>query len=112
MKSALEKKFAYGLKLLGNDLPAMEREYRFHPARKFRADFAFVNERLLVEIDGGQWSPGGGRHNTTADLEKRNLAMLAGWRVLHFNGDMVTNHIFECIQQVRAALTDPTDPRD
>lgn len=69
-------------------LPEPEREYKFHPIRRFRFDFCFPDARLAVEIDGGVWLPGGGRHNRGAgylkDQEKMNLAVLHGWRVLHY----------------------------
>ena len=75
-----------------------EREYLFHPTRKWRADFGikvdFLGGRLttiLVEIDGGAWV--GGRHVTgkgfEADIEKLNAAALLGYRVLRFTPAMV-----------------------
>ena len=70
-----------------------EREYRFHPTRRWRFDFAFPDAKLGVEVDGGQWIPGGGRHNRAGgfqkDLEKMNAAVELGWRVLRFTPDMV-----------------------
>lgn len=63
-----------------------EREYRFHDQRAWRADFAWPELRLLVEVEG--LTAAGGRHQRiagyTADLEKYNAAALAGWRVLRF----------------------------
>ena len=64
------------------------REYRFHPTRKFRFDFALLPlcMRLALELDGGvhvirrQWS---------SDREKSNLALAAGWRVLHIGVDQM-----------------------
>lgn len=57
------------------------REYRFHPTRKWRFDFAFPSQRLAVEVDGR-------RHRTAAgqrsDSEKLNEATRRGWRVLRF----------------------------
>jgi very-short-patch-repair endonuclease len=67
------------------------REYKFHPVRKWRFDFAFLDMLVAVEIEGGVWS--GGRHGTgtgfTADCEKYNEAALLGWRILRFTPDMV-----------------------
>lgn len=60
-----------------------EREYLFSN-RKFRADFAFVPERLLVEIEGGIWM--NGRHNRASSIEKDfakyALAAILGYRVI------------------------------
>lgn len=68
-----------------------EREYVFHPGRRFRFDFAFPSHRLAVEVDGGTWQIG--RHQTAVgfakDCEKFNLATLDGWRVLRYTTDMV-----------------------
>ena len=82
-----------------------EREVRFHPERKWRADFALpptaldvertwpggMPQYLLVEIDGGSWVEG--RHTRgkgfEADLEKLNAAALLGYRVLRFTPAMV-----------------------
>ncbi len=80
--SKLEQRFA----LLWHSMngPALEREFRFHPTRKWRADFAHIPSCTLIEIEGGIWIRG--RHTTprgfTADAEKYLEAALAGWRVL------------------------------
>ena len=61
-------------------------ELKFHPVRKWRADFALPSYKVLIEIDGGIWS--GGRHTRGAgfigDMEKLNEAAILGWRVLRF----------------------------
>ena len=58
------------------------REHAFHPARKWRFDYAFIGPKLAVEIEGQ------GRHQTyvgfRGDCEKYNAAVLHGWRVLRF----------------------------
>lgn len=75
-----------------------EREVKFHPERKWRADFMVgqnfawpVRGRYLIEIDGGAWTQG--RHTRGAgfegDLEKLNAAALLGYRVLRFTPAMV-----------------------
>ena len=62
------------------------KEYRFHDKRKWRFDYAFPNEKIAIEIDGGVWTLG--RHNRPkgyiADLEKFNEAAALGWVVLKF----------------------------
>ena len=66
-------------------LPKVELEYKFHPVRKWRFDFAFPQHgKVYLEVDGGIWIVGG--HNRGAgilkDWEKRNAASALGWRGL------------------------------
>ena len=61
--SRLESKFALYWRGLGG--PELQREFVFHPERKWRADFAHVGSRTLIEIEGGIFLAGGGRHNRT-----------------------------------------------
>ena len=89
--SDLEELLFQHIKLVG--LPEPEREYRFAPPRRFRADFAYPERKLLIEVEGGVWTRG--RHTRgagyTSDAEKYNLATVKGWRVLRFTGDMIKN---------------------
>lgn len=77
-----------------------EREYRFLPTRKYRADFAIPARRLLVEVQGGNWTAG--RHTRgagyAADLERQNAAQLAGWVILQYTTDQVVSG--EAISQI------------
>jgi len=87
--SDLEKAFA--AQLAWKELPPAVREYKFHHSRKWRADFAWPESKLLVEIEGGTRQ--NGRHNRhegyEADCEKYNTAQIAGFTVLRFTGEMV-----------------------
>jgi hypothetical protein len=51
------------------------------PGRRFRSDWAWPALQVTVEVEGGRWKAGGGRHNTDADYEKYNLYQLEGWQV-------------------------------
>jgi very-short-patch-repair endonuclease len=66
--------------------PPLEREVKFHASRRWRADFAHLASRTLIEIEGGIFIPGGGRHNRGGgyanDAEKYLEAVLAGWTVI------------------------------
>ncbi len=72
-------------------LPEPVREFPFAHPRKYRADFAWPDARLLVEVEGGVYR--GGKHGTVTgikgDIEKGNVAVLLGWRVLRFHGDQI-----------------------
>lgn len=80
------------------------REYHFHPTRKFRFDFAFIAEKIGVEIEGGTWMAG--RHSRGKgfedDCRKYAEATLLGWRVLRFSTGMVISG--EAINYVLEAL--------
>lgn len=103
-QSNLERTFETHLKTIGADLPAGKREYRFHKTRRWRFDWAWPARKIAVEIDGGQWVRGGGRHNSDKDREKMNEAMVNGWRVLRFSGSMLKNDPMGCVGTVRRAL--------
>ena len=70
-----------------------EREFMFHPTRKWRFDFAFPKQKIAVEIEGVTGGMGG-RHQRRSGLEgdayKYNAAVLLGWRVLRYTPAMVT----------------------
>ena len=80
------------LEIAAAGLPAPEREYHFAPVddtgclvRQWRADLAWPDVNLMLEVDGGLY--GGGRHggarSVWRDLEKRNAATLLGFRTVH-----------------------------
>ncbi len=65
-------------------LPMPVEEFRFHSVRRWRFDYAFIAQRLAVEIDGGGFV--NGRHSRGSgiekDCEKLAEALALGWRVL------------------------------
>lgn len=70
---------------------SFEQEYKFHPTRKWRADFLITGTKILVEVEGGIWS--GGRHTRgkgyIGDMEKYNEAAMMGFTVLRFSTEQV-----------------------
>lgn len=66
-------------------LPEPVPEYRFHPTRRWRFDYAWPLRHLALEIEGGIWTQG--RHTrgagAVADLQKYSEAALGGWRLLY-----------------------------
>lgn len=81
-----------------------EREYKFHPKRKWRADFHIVGKKILVEVEGGVWS--GGRHTRgkgyISDMEKYNAAVVMGYQVLRFSTEQVKSGL--AVQQIEAIV--------
>lgn len=89
--SELEETFALQLRSEGIKF---EREFRFDPNRKWRADFRIENGNILVDLSGGIWMMKSG-HNTAKgiqrDYEKANAAQMDGFMYLQFSRDEVDN---------------------
>ncbi|KWQ05257.1 hypothetical protein SE27_08295 [Acinetobacter harbinensis] len=81
-----------------------EQEFKFHPKRKWRADFHLVEKMILVEVEGGIWS--GGRHTRgkgyLGDMEKYNAATVMGYRVIRFSTEQVISGL--AIQQIEGVI--------
>lgn len=86
--SGLELAFARFAPALGIDLSEWERQYQFHPGRRWRFDFAHPELMIALEIDGGTARRGRSRHTSPKgyqeDRRKINAATAAGWAVLVF----------------------------
>ena len=65
------------------------KEYKFHPTRRWRFDYALPQHKIALEVEGGVWT--GGRHirpqGFLGDIEKYNTAALMGWRVFRTTPD-------------------------
>ena len=99
-RSKLELTFARQISFAG--LPDAVPEFKFHDERRWRADFAWPERKIIAEIEGGTRS--GGRHvrgdGFELDCEKYNAAALLGWLVFRFTGDMVrSGAALETIEQ-------------
>ena len=61
-------------------------EYRFHPTRKWRFDFAIPEKKVALGYEGVMSAKA--RHTSvtgyTKDAEKYNAAALLGWKVLRY----------------------------
>ncbi len=102
--SSLEDTLAFHIRAAG--LPEPEREYFAIPRRKFRWDFAWVEERLLVEVQGGTWVNGGHSRGSgvSRDCEKLNLATLHGWRSINVTTDQIRQG--KALKWIRLALNE------
>ncbi|ANQ23192.1 hypothetical protein BA893_16090 [Vibrio natriegens] len=102
--SQLEKLLLQHIRALKLEVP--ESEYRFHETRRWRFDFAYPDQQLAIEVEGGTWS--NGRHTRGKgyedDCEKYNTAALRGWTVLRFTGGMVKKGL--AIKMIEEALSD------
>lgn len=86
--SAIEEAFALHCRASGL-VPV--REHVFCPGRRWRFDFAFKDQMVAVELEGGIWT--NGRHTrgsgVIGDMEKYNMAARLGWAVYRFDGGAV-----------------------
>lgn len=92
------------LRILAPALPTADREYRFDQARAYRFDLCWPAHQLAVEVDGGRWAAGGGKHASDSDYAKLNSAVIAGWRVLRFTTHQVTTDPAGCVEVIGRAL--------
>jgi hypothetical protein len=116
MTSLAEQTLAAQLEQAG--IP-FEREYRFHPRRRWRADFIVLEQPcgspgttcvdhgptdILVEIDGGAFI--GGRHSrgqgVANDAEKQSAAAILGYRVIRATPAQVADG--SCLSWIQQAL--------
>ena len=74
-------------------------EYKFSKKRKFRADFAHPQAKVIIEIQGGIWQKSG--HSSgkgiTRDAEKLNLATTEGWAVFFLPAPLINEEQLQAI---------------
>lgn len=134
MVSNLEIAFQNYFRLMYPELPQPESDYAFAAAhvghgkgvrqrlkqarmKNWRADFAWPDQRILVEIEGGQWkiirrkdgtTAYGGRHNTPegyrGDCLKYNAAATIGYVVFRYTGEMLEEDTPFVLEQVAQAV--------
>ena len=101
--SHLEETLAFQLRAL--NIPHV-REFRAVPGRRFRFDFLIDGTDLLIEVEGGTFVAGGGRHNRGAgfrdDCVKASLAAVHGWRLMRVHGDHVESG--EAVKWIQQAM--------
>ena len=102
----LEAAFLHHWRIFAPDATEPEHDTRFHPTRRWRADFLWRRERVIVECEGGVWTRG--RHVRGAgyigDCEKYNAATELGYHVFRCTAGMLEDDPAAFVAQVRAAL--------
>lgn len=113
-QSTLERTFLTRLIQLAPGLPEPTAEYQFAPGRKWRFDFAWVDHKIAVEIEG--MTSKIGRHQRrdgyAKDCEKYNAALVLGWRVLRFTGQMIDADPIKCMGQLVILIAETTSLGD
>jgi primosomal protein N' (replication factor Y) len=74
---------------------------RQHPVPPFILDFACVESRLVIEVDGGQ-------HRGAADAARDAALHRAGWRVLRFWNNDVLGNPAGVLETIAAVLEAPS----
>lgn len=79
------------------------KEYKFYPGRRYRWDFAAIESKVAIDIQGGIWSRGKMGHNSGSginkDCEKFCLAASTGWLVFSLTDKMIELQWLEAIAQ-------------
>jgi hypothetical protein len=90
---------------VGGTGPGLRKRLADAGLKDWRIDFAFVAEKIAVEVEGGTWT--GGRHvngvGFDADCEKYNKLTLMGWKVLRFTGTAIKSGV--ALKTIEAALS-------
>ncbi|WP_237707889.1 DUF559 domain-containing protein [Hoyosella subflava] len=68
----------------------------------YEIDVAFVRARLAIEVDGWAWHRDA--HRFRADMERQNVLVNAGWRVLRFSWHHLKNEPSRVLSEIVAAL--------
>ncbi|MFZ2937617.1 MAG: hypothetical protein WA066_02810 [Candidatus Omnitrophota bacterium] len=79
------------LGLLNGIVKGWQAEYRFHPTRRWKSDYANPKIKTIIEIEGGVFTSGRHTRGTgfIKDCEKYNAASIAGWKILRYTPDQM-----------------------
>ena len=82
--------------IIDHGLPDPVQQHRFarHLGRTWRFDFAWVEDRVAVEVDGGTFIKGLGHgtgQSAERDAVKSAVALCMGWRVVRVTTHMVAD---------------------
>jgi hypothetical protein len=83
-------------------MPVAQYEVRSNGSFVCRADFAYPEFRVLVELDGERWHMD--RATFQRDRTKQNRAGLLGWTVLRYTWDDVVNNPHVVVHQLHTVL--------
>ena len=78
-------------------------EFRFHPERRWRFDYAWPDDRIALEQEGGIWVRG--RHTRGKgfmnDLAKYNCATALGWRIFRVTPNSLLTEGLGYVKELR-----------
>jgi len=105
-RTTLEDSFVGFLRLHAPDLAPPVEQFRYVEGRKFTADFAWPDARLLVFCEGGVFT--GQAHGSITgilkDVERSQLAAASGWRVFRITSECLKKRPLETVARLREAM--------
>ena len=88
------------------------KEYKFHPKRRWRFDYAIPAHKIALEVEGGVWTQG--RHTRPqgflGDVDKYNCATLMGWRVFRTTPEQL--YRLFTVNLLKTAINEAFDPEN
>lgn len=86
--------------------PRYQTEFKFHPTRKWRFDYAWPERKVAIEFHGKVWRQGGHTRGSgfIKDREKMNEAIMHGWKVLEITQEHIDSGLAE--KWIRELLND------
>jgi very-short-patch-repair endonuclease len=94
----------YFSKTIQKEMITLIKEYKFHPIRKWRFDYANVELKIAIECEGGVYT--NGRHTRgngfVNDMEKYNTATAMGWRLIRVTPQQFAK--FEHLKYIKMIL--------
>jgi len=102
LESELERRFERLLRTSGLPLPDPQHRILLDSHRTVRVDFAYVHQKLAIELDGFAFH--GRRLAWESDLDRHTRLAVAGWTVLRFTWTDVTQRPAHVISTVSDAL--------
>jgi very-short-patch-repair endonuclease len=95
-ESPVELQFAKGAIARGIELTPQWKIYAGEAV--YRTDFAIVNRKLAIEIDGHEYHKT--KEQRTNDTRRQRALELAGWRVIRFTGSEIHANLKGCLEEL------------
>jgi very-short-patch-repair endonuclease len=87
------------------------KEYRFHPDRKWRIDYAIDPDstKIAIEVEGGTWIRGRHirPHGYLSDMDKYNALASMGWRLIRVTPEQLMS--LRTIQLIQSMINGNKD---
>jgi len=83
-----------------------EKEYRFNPERRWRADYCLTSRNVLIEIEGAVFQNGRHTRGTgfSNDCQKYNSAALLGYKVLRYTTNQIKDDPKQIYEDLKTIL--------